>query len=56
MHMHTPILHILYTVDERVTLDFGKTLQQARMAKSLSQKELATVTGHIYIPCMYDNI
>ena len=30
--------------DERVTLDFGRTLQQARMAKSWTQKELATVS------------
>ena len=29
--------------DERVTLDFGRVLQQARMAKGLTQKELSTV-------------
>jgi len=28
--------------DERVTLDFGRTLQQARVAKGWTQKELAT--------------
>ena len=30
--------------DERVTLDLGRTLQQARMAKSWTQKDLATVS------------
>ncbi len=30
--------------DERVTLDFGKTLQQARTAKGWTQKELSTVS------------
>ena len=30
--------------DERVTLDFGRALQQARMAKTWTQKDLATVS------------
>lgn len=30
-------------VDDRVTLDFARTLQKARLAKGLTQKELATV-------------
>ena len=33
--------------DDRVTLDFGRTLQQARMAKTWTQKDLATVSGVI---------
>ncbi len=38
---HLPF--VLLCTDERVTLDLGKTLQQARMAKSWTQKDLATV-------------
>lgn len=34
---------VLYALDERVTLDFGRALQKARTAKSLTQKDLATV-------------
>ena len=30
--------------DETVSMDFGRTLQQARMAKEMTQKELATVS------------
>ena len=40
--------------DERVTLDFGRTLQQARMAKTWTQKDLATVsTGLIVVTSLF---
>ena len=43
--MQLPVTIILFDIlDERVTLDFGRTLQQARMAKSWTQKDLATVS------------
>ena len=32
--------------DERVSLTLGRALQQARMAKEWSQKDLATVSGY----------
>lgn len=35
---------VYVTSDERVTLDFGRALQQARTTKSWTQKELATVS------------
>ena len=35
---------LLLFSDERVTLDLGRTLQQARMAKTWTQKDLATVS------------
>ena len=35
--------------DEKVTLDFGRTLQQARVGKSWTQKDLATVSVDIYL-------
>ena len=44
------------TTDERVTLDFGKALQQARVAKSWTQKDLATVGSSptpSYLPLLF---
>ena len=35
--------NILPVTDEKVTMEFSKALQQARLAKGLTQKELATV-------------
>ena len=42
-----PCKLIIAFADERVTLDFGRALQQARMAKKLTQKELATVSREL---------
>ena len=38
-------VHMWSSSDATVTLDFGRALQQARTAKGLTQKELATVSG-----------
>lgn len=38
---------------ERVSLDLGKLIQQGRQAKGMSQKDLATVSNHCCITCIY---
>ncbi len=39
---------IVYCLDDKVTLDFGRALQQGRMSKSWTQKDLATVSPWLY--------
>ena len=42
------MLGVCVCTDERVTLDLGRTLQQARMAKTWTQKDLATVSTDLF--------
>ena len=42
-------VHVCVCVDDTVSLDFSKVLQQARMAKGYTQKELATVCLIVYV-------
>ena len=42
------MLGVCVRTDERVTLDLGRTLQQARMAKTWTQKDLATVSTDLF--------
>jgi len=39
------MVYVFLCTDEKVTLDFSRALQQARIGKGLTQKELATVRG-----------
>ena len=41
-------MHLVPSTDERVTLDFARALQQARVAKSWTQKDLATVSSDLH--------
>lgn len=37
-------MYIYLLTDDRVSLDLGRALQQARTAKGMTQKDLATVS------------
>ena len=47
-YIHVCDVYLLSSSDERVTLDFGRTLQQARTSKGMTQKELATVSRNSF--------
>ena len=42
-------MFVYLLTDDRVSLDFGRALQQARTAKGMTQKDLATVSEKLVV-------